>query len=341
MGIRLTPVGSAPVHAADTFTMQATSAESNVASVSAVLGEPVKVLANFVAGDPISRQIKASLLARGITVEGPDKPQGGPWGRRHQCNLADAGFGPRAPRVWNDRAGEVGLELDVADFDLDHLFVRDGVKVLHLSGLVAALSPSTGRFCLELARRARAEGTRVSFDLNHRASFWQGREAELRDIFTQIAGVADILVGNEEDFQLALGIEGPKAGGDDLDAQVDAFTGMIGRVRERFEQVQLVATTLREVEDANRHHWGAIVVAGDQVYVAPSRPIEVLDRIGGGDGFVGGLLYGLLRGWDAERAMQFGWATGALAVASATDWANPADEAQVWDIWQGNARVQR
>ena len=341
MGVRLTPENTQPVQLADRFFMQATSAESNVVTVSSTLGLPSKVLTAFVAGSPISELIKSDLRRRNIGYEGPDRPQGGAWGFRHQFNIADSGAGLRGPRVWNDRAGEVGLTLDVADFDLDRLFGTEGVKVLHLSGLVAALSPQTSTFCLELARAAKQHGTAISFDLNHRASFWQGREDELRAAFTEIAGLADILIGNEEDFQLALGIAGPEAGGEGLAGKLEGFQQMIGRVIEQFGQAQVIATTLREVETVNRHLWGAVVWSDGQFAVAEPREIGVVDRIGGGDGFVGGLIYGLLRGWTPERSMQFGWASGAMAAASLYDYAQPADEDQVWSIWQGNARVQR
>lgn len=341
MGVRITPDDRQPVHVSHRFTLQATSAESNVASVASHLGLPVKVLTAFVEGSPIAALIKADLRARGIDYEGPEVPQGDAWGYRHQFNIADSGFGGRAPRVWNDRAGEVGRELDIKDFDVDRLFGVEGVKILHLSGLVGALSPKSSRFCLELAHAAKANGTVVSFDLNYRASFWKGREAELAEVFAEIAAVSDVLIGNEEDFQLALGVQGPEAGGKGLGAQLTDFVAMMGRAKEKFGQAQLFATTLREVVDANTHQWGAVVVDDSGSYVAEPRPIAVLDRIGGGDGFVGGLLYGLLAGWSTEKAMQFGWACGAYAAGSFTDYAAPADEAAVWSIWEGNARVVR
>lgn len=341
MGVRITPDDRQPVHISDRYTMQATSAESNVVSVSSHLGLPVKVLTNFVEGSPISAFIKANLRARGVSYEGPDKPQGGAWGYRHQFNIADAGFGGRAPRVWNDRAGEVGLDLAIGDFDPERLFGAEGVQILHLSGLIGALSERSSQFCLDLARAAKSHGTLVSFDLNYRASFWKGREAELSAVFAELASVADILIGNEEDFQLALGIEGPETGGKDVSDQLAGFVEMIGRAQQKFGQAQLFATTLREVVDANTHNWGALVVDAEGTHIAEPRPIAVLDRIGGGDGFVGGLLYGLLRGWPTEKALQFGWASGAYAAGSLTDYASPADEAAVWSIWQGNARVVR
>lgn len=341
MGVRITPVDGQPVHCSRTYHLQATSAETNVASISSYLGLPVKVLTTFVKGSPIARFIKDDLASRHIACEGPEIEQGGPWGYRHQFNIADSGCGSRGPRVHNDRAGEVGRTLNVKDFDLDRIFGKEGVRIVHLSGLIGALSPDTSRFCLELARAAKKHGTAISFDLNYRASFWEGREKELHDIFSEIAGLADILVGNEEDFQLCLGIEGPEEGGKDLAKKIENFKGMIGRVQKAFPAASVFATTLREVHNANSHLWGAIMAAEGQWQVVEPREITILDRIGGGDGFVGGLLYAILRGWAPEKWIQFGWACGALATTHLTDYAQPADEEQVWSIWKGNARVRR
>ncbi|NJD01964.1 MAG: sugar kinase, partial [Ruminiclostridium sp.] len=308
MGVRITPLNGQPVHSSDMFVMQATSAETYVASISSYLGLPVKVLTTFVKDSPIASFIKSNLASRRMTYEGRDVPQGGPWGYRHQFNIADSGYGSRGPRVHNDRAGEVGRTLNVGDFDLERIFDREGVQVLHLSGLIGALSPETGVFCLELARAAKKYGTRISFDLNYRASFWKGREQELHNIFSEIAGISDILVGNEEDFQLCLGIEGPESGGKDLAAKIGSFKGMIGRVKQAYPNSSVFATTLRQVVNSNSHLWGAIMLEGESWHVVEPREIHVLDRIGGGDGFVGGLLYAILKGWAPEKWVQFGWA---------------------------------
>ncbi|MCL1933427.1 MAG: PfkB family carbohydrate kinase [Candidatus Azobacteroides sp.] len=342
MGIRLTPVAQGqPIHKSDQLFMQATSAETNVASVSAYLGLPVKVLTTFVKGSPIAQFIKDNLRSRHLNYEGKEVEQGGPWGFRHQINIADSGFGSRGPRVWNDRSGEVGRTLNIKDFDLDRLFNREGVQILHLSGLIGALSPDIGRFCLELARVAKKYGTRISFDLNYRASFWEGREQELSEIFREITSVSDILIGNEEDFQLCLGIEGPKVGNKDIAATIENFKGMILNIKKAFPNISIFANTLREVVNANEHLWGAVLLADEEWQVIEPRSIAVLDRIGGGDGFVGGLLYGILKGWEPEKWAQFAWATGALATTFITDYGQPTDEEQVWSIWKGNARVVR
>lgn len=341
MGVRITPVNAQPVHSSKIFEMQATSAETNVASISSSLGLPVKVLTTFVKDSPIAAFIKSDLRARNIDFEGPEIPQGGPWGYRHQFNIADSGFGLRGPRVQNDRAGEVGKTLNVKDFDLERIFAKEGVQIMHLSGLIAALSPETSDFCLQLARYAKRHGTLISFDLNHRATFWKGREKELKEAFAEIASLSDILIGNEEDFQLCLGVQGPKAGGENIEDTIDAFKGMILNARKAFPNVSVFANTLREVISANEHLWGAIVYENENWHVAPLRKINVVDRIGGGDGFVGGLLYSILKEMPSEKWIQFAWASGALATTFLTDYAQPADEEMIWSIWKGNARVRR
>ena len=341
MGVRITPVDRQPVHTSHTFEMQATSAESNVLNVASSLGLKTKVLTRFVKDSAIASFIKSELRRRGIDYEGVEIAQGGPWGYRHQFNIADSGFGLRGPRVLNDRAGEVGRTIQASDFDMERIFGQEGVAILHLSGLIAALSPETTEACLEIARAAKAHGTRISFDLNFRASFWEGREAELRRDFQEIASLSDILIGNEEDFQLALGIDGPEAGGKGIAAKIDGFKGMIEEVRKAYPNVSVFATTLREVFNANCHNWGGIMLADGEWYIEMPREIQVMDRIGGGDGFVGGFLYGLVQGWENEKCLHFGWATGALAASMLTDYGTPADEDQVWSIYKGNARVKR
>ena len=341
MGVRITPPGGAPAHTSNTYMMQATSAESNVVNISASLGIKGLVLANFVQGSPISSFIKSELRKRNIDYFGPDIPQGGPWGYRHQFNIADSGYGSRGPRVHNDRAGEVGRAINPKDFDFDKIFGGDGVGILHLSGLFGALSPETSRFCVAASQTAKKYGTLICFDLNYRASFWKGREAELRGAFEEIAAMTDILIGNEEDFQLALGISGPKSGGKDLASQIGNFKEMIKLVKQKFPNAEIYGTTLRQVLSVQEHMWGAITLFGDTWTTIEPRPIHILDRIGGGDGFAGGLLYGILKNMEPEKATQFAWASGALATTVLEDYATPADEEMVWNIYEGNARVRR
>jgi len=341
MGVRITPADRMAVHNSNQYYMQATSAETNVLNVSSSLGKKCLALTKFVEGSPIAAFIQSQLRARNIDYAGAEVPQGGPWGYRHQFNIADSGFGLRAPRVWNDRAGEVGRTLDIADFDIPKIFGEEGVAILHLSGLIAAMSPETTKCCLQMAKAAKEYGTLVSFDLNYRATFWKGREEELAKAFHEIASAADILIGNEEDFQLCLGFKGPEAGGRDLASKIENFKTMIMQVEEKYPNAIAFATTLRQVVSANEHLWGAILRADGEWYVEEPRPIQVMDRIGGGDGFTGGVLYGVISGWEPEKWLQFGWASGVMAASSLNDYGEPADEKQVWDVYAGNARVQR
>lgn len=343
MGVRLTPLHRQVVHTSTQFQLQATSAESNVLSCGASLGLKTKVLTAFVKDSPIAQFIKNDLMRRHIEYEGQDKPQEGPWGYRHQFNIADSGYGLRAPRVHNDRAGEVGRTIQSNDFDLDQLFQKDGVKLVHISGLIAALSSDTSSFCVALARKAKQHNTLISFDINYRASFWKDREQELRTVFHDIASLADILIGNEEDFQLALGVDGPKSGGEQLEKNVQQFIDMIETMKTSYPNASLFATTLREVVHANEHLWGAIVhdVQTSSWEIVNPRPIQVIDRIGGGDGFVGGLLYGLIKGMTLADACHFGWANGAFTATLLEDYSMPLSEEQIWSVYEGNARVRR
>ena len=341
MGLRITPADRMSAHNSDLFYLQATSAETNVLNVPASLGMECLALTRFVEGSPMSEFIRRKLRERNIRYEGPEVPQGGPWGYRHQFNIADSGFGPRAARVWNDRAGEVGRTLRAEDYDTERIFGREGVGVLHLSGLIAAMSEQTTECCLKLAEAAKAYGTLVSFDLNYRASFWAGREKELREAFSALAAKADILIGNEEDFQLCLGIKGPEAGGKGLSGKIESFKAMIGEALKVYPNAKVCAATLREVLSANVNDWGAVVYAEGEWFAEEPRPIDILDRIGGGDGFTGGLLYGILSGKPKEEWIRYGWAAGAMAAGSLNDYAEPADEKQLTAIYSGNARVQR
>ena len=162
-----------------------------------------------------------------MDFEGPEVEQGDPWGYRHQFNIADSGYGSRGPRVHNDRAGEVGRTLNVKDFDLERIFGEEGVQIVHLSGLIAALSPETSTFCLEIARAAKKHGTKISFDLNFVHLSGKDEKKNCVKTLLKLLLFLIFLIGNEEDFQLCFGIEGPEAGGKDIDSEIDGFKGLI------------------------------------------------------------------------------------------------------------------
>ncbi len=355
MGLRLTPQDRQPLATSQTFALQVTSAESNVLQIAASLGLPVKILTALVEDSPMAAQIEQGLRARQLSYEAMRVAAGGPWGYRHQINMADSGYGLRAPRVYNDRAGEVGRLLTAEAFDLQRLLVEEGAKVVHISGLVAALSEASLAFCLTLAQKAKAAGSLISFDLNHRASFWKGREQELRPGFQALAELADILIGNEEDYQLALGLPGPelpenqsilpgssaKGTAREAQLQVDAFCDMMQRVRAAYPGAKILANTLRQVHSANRHDWGALLDVEGRLYVEQPRPIEVYDRIGGGDAFVGGLLYAIVSQQAEADWIRLAWAAGALAVTTEKDYLMPQSLDELWAAYRGQARVLR
>ncbi len=215
--------------------------------------------------------------------------------------------------VFYNRANEAAALLKAGDFDWDEIFAANGVRWFHSGGLFEALSETTPDVIIEAIAAARRNGVIMSFDLNYRAKMWavKGGQAKAQEVTRKIVRQIDVLVGNEEDMQLALGMMGPEAarsGGLDT----SAFVGMIDRVTAEFPNVQVIATTLREVASTSRHRWSAVVAIDGEVLQAPTLDLEVYDRVGGGDGFASGLFYGLLTGQPIGEALRLGWAHGAL-----------------------------
>ncbi len=331
MGLRLCPAGRQSLFSGAPLQLQATSAETNVLSALSSLGMRTKVLTRFVEGLETSRYIKAELARRGIEAEGPDVPQGGPWGYRHQINLADSGFGCVPPAVQNDRAGEVGRSICAADFDARKLFEEDGCRIFHLSGLIACLSESTGKTCLELAKAAKAAGTKISFDVNYRPSLHAGREKDLYALFDELCGLADILSG------ASYMVSGGKGRAKDMEEE----TTYIRLLRERYPGAEIVFSCCRQEKSANRHSVGAVLMENGRLFRRDPRDLDVYDRIGGGDGYLAGVLYGLVKGYAPEKCLDLGWAVSALAVSGPQDYAQPASEKQLWEICRGNAQIVR
>ncbi|MBP5750743.1 MAG: sugar kinase [Firmicutes bacterium] len=322
MGLRLCPAGRQSLFSGAPLQLQATSAETNVLTALSSLGMRAKVLTRFVEGLETSRYIKAELSRRGIETEGPDVPQGGPWGYRHQINFADSGFGCVPPAVQNDRAGEVGRSICASDFDAEKLFVEDGCRIFHFSGLVASLSETSGKACLELAKAAKAAGTKISFDVNYRPSLHAGREKELFELFDELCGLADILSGAS--YMVSEG----KGRAKDLDEESE----YIERLHERYPQADVFFSCCRREESANRHSVGACLWADGVLTRRELQELDVCDRIGGGDGYLAGVLYGLLKGYDAKVCLDLGWAVSAMAVSGPEDYAQPASEQQLREI---------
>jgi 2-dehydro-3-deoxygluconokinase len=254
---------------------------------------------------------------------------------------SDRGAGVRGPVVFYNRANEAGALLKPGDFDWQAIFAA-GVRWFHSGGIFAALSATTGELIVEGMKAAKAAGAVTSFDLNYRAKLWNvwgGHERALA-VIARIVEHADVLVGNEEDLQMGLGIPGPEvAATSKLDPS--AFFAMIEKVVAKYPQVKIVATTLREVHSTNRHSWSAVAWIDGKTYVAPTAELDVLDRVGGGDGYAAGFFYGLLTGEEPEEAVKLGWAHGALLTTFPGD-TTMATLEQVRALAQGgSARIQR
>src|SRR5256884_237843 len=222
---------------------------------------------------------------------------------------SDRGYGVRAPVVFYNRANEAAAQLKPGDFNWKEIFAK-GVRWFHSGGIFAALSPTTAELIIEGMQAAKAAGAVTSFDLNYRAKLWNisGGHERAVAVLDRIVKNVDVLVGNEEDLQLGLGIPGPEvAAKSKLDPS--AFIGMIDNVTKKHPQIKIVATTLREVHSTNRHSWGAVAWINGKTYQAPECELDVIDRVGGGDGYAAGFFYGLLAGEspddDSRSQMRF------------------------------------
>jgi len=254
---------------------------------------------------------------------------------------SDRGFGIRAPVVFYNRSNEAGALLKPGDFDWDKIFAG-GVSWFHSGGIFAALSETTGELIIEGMQAAKAAGAITSFDLNYRGKLWNiwGGLEKAQDTMGRIVENVDVLVGNEEDMQLGLGITGPEV---DSSSKLDptAFIGMIDKVMDIYPQVKIVATTLRDCHSTNHHSWGAVAWINGEAYISPTAELHIHDRVGGGDGFASGFFYGLLSGKEPQEAVNLGWAHGALITTFPGD-TTMATLEQVRAFAQGgSARIQR
>jgi len=254
---------------------------------------------------------------------------------------SDRGQGLRAPVVFYNRCNEAAAQLAPGDFDWNAIFAG-GVRWFHSGGIFAALSPTTAEVIIEGMKAAKAAGAVVSFDLNYRAKLWNisGGHDRAVAVLDRIVKNVDVLVGNEEDLQLGLGIPGPEVAAESkLDPS--AFIGMIDKVIKKHPQVKIVATTLREVHSTNRHSWGAVAWINGEVYHTPTCELDVVDRVGGGDGYAAGFFYGLLNGDSPGDSVKLGWAHGALLTTFPGD-TTMATLEQVRAFAKGaSARIQR
>ncbi len=254
---------------------------------------------------------------------------------------SDRGQGVRAPVVFYNRCNEAAARLQPGDFDWSRIFAG-GVRWFHSGGIFAALSETTPEVIIEGMQAAKAAGAVVSFDLNFREKLWKvfGGQDRALSVIRRIVENVDVLVGNEEDLQKGLGVAGPEvAATSKLDPST--FFGMIDRVVQQHPQVKVVATTLREVHSTTRHSWSAVAWINGETFAAPACDLDVLDRVGGGDGFASGLFYGLLTGESPEEAVKLGWAHGALLTTFPGDTTMATVEQVRAFARGGSARIQR
>lgn len=264
---------------------------------------------------------------------------------RNGLNFTERGFGVRGAVGVSDRGLSAASQLRPEDVDWDDLFARRGVRWLHTGGVYAGLSDTSARTVLAAVRAAERNGTIVSYDLNYRPSLWRsiGGQARARAVNREIVPHVDVLIGNEEDFTAALGF-GVTGAGDSLDSlDADDYAAMLERVSEELSRVQVIATTLRTVHTANVNDWGALAWSRSSGVVRSRHRerLEILDRVGGGDSFAAGLIFGLMTGEDLSTALEYGAAHGALAMTTPGDTSMATCDEVLALARGGNARVRR
>ena len=263
---------------------------------------------------------------------------------RNGLNFTERGFGVRGARGTSDRGHTAASQLRPGDIDWDEIFGRAGSRWFHTGGIFAALSETTADLVLEACAKAREHGTIVSYDLNYRPSLWKsvGGQARAREVNREIAKHVDVMIGNEEDFTASLGFEVEGVGEHVTGIEIGNFRRMIERAVAEFPNFKVAATTLREVRTATVNDWGAICWHDGVFHEAAPRPqLEILDRVGGGDSFASGLVYGFLTFNDAAKAVEYGAAHGALAMTTPGD-TSMATLSEVESLVRGaGARVDR
>ena len=259
-------------------------------------------------------------------------------------NFTERGFGLRGAVGVSDRANSAASKLKKGDFDWNKIFKTEGARWLHCGGIYAALSATTPDLIIEAMQAAKANGTLISYDLNYRASLWKanGGKAKAVEVNREIAKYVDVMIGNEEDFTAALGFEVEGLSHAITNIQTDSFKKMIEKVVKQFPNFKAVATTLREVKSATVNDWGAILYYDGAFYESINRKgLEILDRVGGGDSFASGLIYGFLAGKEPQQCVEYGAAHGALAMTTPGDTSMASQKEVEKLVGGGGARVDR
>jgi 2-dehydro-3-deoxygluconokinase len=337
---RLDP-GNIPFRKATECQIHVSGGEFNVAANLADCFRMQTAIASAMVDYPIGDLVSERIRAMGVKPYFKRFAHNGVTGPNIATVYSDRGHGVRAPVVFYNRSNEAAAQLKAGDFDWKQIFAG-GVRWFHSGGIFAALSPTTPDLIVEAMKAAKAAGAVVSFDLNFREKLWKifGGLEHAQETLRRIVAHVDVLVGNEEDLQKGLGIAGPEvATKSKLDPST--FFGMMDRVVKQHPQIKGVATTLREVHSTHRHTWGAVAWIDGKTHVSPTCDLDVHDRVGGGDGFASGLIYGLLSGETPEESTRLGWAHGALLTTYPGD-TTMATLEQVKDFAKGgSARIQR
>ncbi len=332
---RLDP-GVVPFRKATEYTVHVSGGEYNVAANLADCFGMKTAIATAMVDYPIGDLIAERVRAMGVRPFYKHFEHDGVTGPNMAAVYSDRGFGVRPPVVFYNRSNEAAARLKPGDFDWQAIF-SGGVRWFHSGGIFAALSTSTAELIVEGMQAARSAGAIVSFDLNFREKLWNisGGKERARAVLERIVGLADVLLGNPEE----LDSEPEPAAPSGTDPGV--FFEAVRRVRERHPHIKLAATTLRQVHSANRHAWSAAGWLEGREHVAPVCELEVYDRVGTGDAFASGLIYGLLAGESGEEALKLGWAHGALVSTFPGD-TTMATLEQVRSFARGgSARIQR
>jgi 2-dehydro-3-deoxygluconokinase len=337
---RLDP-GTIPFRKATSCQIHVSGGEFNVAANLADCFGLTTGVATAMVDYPIGDLVAERVKAMGVKPFYKRFQHNGVTGPNIATVYSDRGCGVRAPVVFYNRSNEAGALLKPGDFDWASIFAS-GVRWFHSGGIFSALSETTAELVIEGMKAAKAAGSVVSFDLNYREKLWNraGGAERAREVLGRIVENVDVLVGNEEDLQKGLGLAGPEvAAKSKLDPS--AFFAMIGKAVERYPQIRVVATTLREVHSTARHSWSAVAWVNGEQCCAPVSELDIFDRVGGGDGFASGFIYGLLAGETPQEAVKLGWAHGALITTFPGD-TSMATLDQVRAFAKGgSARIQR
>lgn len=343
--LRLDP-GEGRVHTARQFTAWEGGGEYNVArGLRRCFGKRTAVVTAF-ADNPVGRLMEDFILQGGVDTSLIRWAAYDGVGRtvRNGLNFTERGFGVRGAVGCPDRGHTAASQLKVGDIDWDEIFGKRGVRWFHTGGIFAALSETTPELVIEALKAAHKYGTITSYDLNYRPSLWKsiGGPKKAQEVNREIAKYVDVMIGNEEDFTACLGfaVEGVNANISNI--EVESFKAMIKRVVKEFPNFKVTATTLRSVHSATVNDWGAICWAGGKFYEATHRPaLEILDRVGGGDSFASGLVYGFLAFDDPAKAVAYGAAHGALAMTTPGDTSMARLKEVEKLVGGGGARVDR